>query len=156
MGHATTPALLKQCFHSSRSTMIRRALALGLVLVGVSAHQLSAQAPTGATGKCKDGTYTTATSKSSACSSHGGVAVWMGPAVPAGTTGRCEDGSYTTATNRSGACSGHGGVATWTGVPVPAGATGICADGSYTTEANRSDACNTRGGVADWFPKPAQ
>lgn len=33
--------------------------------------------PTGATGQCKDGTYTHATHHSGACSSHGGVAKWM-------------------------------------------------------------------------------
>ncbi len=32
--------------------------------------------PTGATGKCKDGTYTYAKTHSGACSHHGGVAVW--------------------------------------------------------------------------------
>ena len=33
--------------------------------------------PAGATGQCKDGTYTHATHHSGACSSHGGVAKWM-------------------------------------------------------------------------------
>jgi hypothetical protein len=136
-------------------TMIRRIVVLGLVLAGFSAHQVSAQVPAGATGKCTDGTYTTAMSRSGACSSHGGLAVWIGPPVPAGATGRCTDGSYTTATNKSGACSGHGGVATWSGVPVPAGATGQCKDGSYTKAKDKTGACSSHGGVADWFPKPA-
>jgi hypothetical protein len=35
---------------------------------------LLAQAPKGATAKCKDGTYSTSTSKQGMCSSHGGVA----------------------------------------------------------------------------------
>ena len=33
--------------------------------------------PAGATGQCKDGTFTHATHHSGACSSHGGVAKWM-------------------------------------------------------------------------------
>jgi hypothetical protein len=33
-------------------------------------------APHGATGKCKDGTYTRSTTKSAACAKHGGVSVW--------------------------------------------------------------------------------
>src|ERR1700761_6861026 len=34
-------------------------------------------APTGATGQCKDGSYTMSKSHSGACSSHGGVAKWL-------------------------------------------------------------------------------
>ena len=33
--------------------------------------------PTGATGKCKDGTYTHSKTHSGACSHHGGVASWI-------------------------------------------------------------------------------
>jgi hypothetical protein len=40
-----------------------------------------AQAPSGSTGECKDGSYTTAASKRGACSGHGGVKDWY--ATPA-------------------------------------------------------------------------
>lgn len=36
-----------------------------------------AAAPAGATGQCKDGTYTMAKNHQGACSSHGGVAKWL-------------------------------------------------------------------------------
>jgi len=37
-----------------------------------------AQAPAGSTGECKDGTFTSATSKRGACAAHGGVKEWFG------------------------------------------------------------------------------
>jgi hypothetical protein len=37
----------------------------------------AAAPPAGATGQCKDGTYTMAKNHQGACSSHGGVAKWL-------------------------------------------------------------------------------
>ncbi|HZZ94907.1 MAG TPA: DUF3761 domain-containing protein [Usitatibacter sp.] len=102
-----------------------------------------AKAPAGATGECKDGSYTTAAQKEGACSSHGGVKKWLAKedksakaekpsdtapktdrpkvaastnaAKPADATGECKDGSFTTSPSKSGACSGHKGVKNWYG-----------------------------------------
>ena len=90
------------------------ALVASLVSMGVAV----AKAPPGATGECKDGTYTEAKSREGACSSHGGVKSWSGPEKaerPAGSTGECKDGTYTDAASKSGACSGHKGVKEWFG-----------------------------------------
>jgi hypothetical protein len=55
------------------------ALGAAFILSGVA----FAQAPQGASGSCKDGTYTTASSKRGACSGHGGVKDWFADQKPA-------------------------------------------------------------------------
>lgn len=182
--------------HSTR--LLSLPFTLGLLL---AVSPLAAQAPAGSTGVCKDGSYTSAKSKSGACSNHGGVKTWMGtagtpapapapkPAVtkPTGATGTCSDGSFTTAKTKSGACSNHGGVKDWYGsagatrsapppppppppatrsttappaappvkvAPIagaPAAATALCNDGTYSESKHRSGSCSSHKGVKQWL-----
>ncbi len=52
-----------------------------------------ASAPAGTTGMCKDGSYTSAASKSGACSGHDGVKKWYGPAAEANSAAPAASGS---------------------------------------------------------------
>jgi hypothetical protein len=55
---------------------IARSLPAALVAVCFVVGAVYAQAPAGSSGSCKDGTFTSASSKRGACSGHGGIKDW--------------------------------------------------------------------------------
>ena len=66
----------------------RAALSIALLLPVLSFAQAPSGAPSGSTGQCKDGSYSSAPSKRGACSGHQGVKDWYAAdaAAPAATT----------------------------------------------------------------------
>lgn len=58
-------------------------LATALIASSTAFAQAPAAAPTGSTGLCKDGSYTTNATKSGACSGHKGVKDWFAAGAPA-------------------------------------------------------------------------
>ena len=63
---------------------ITRFVGIAISLLAAPAIFAQAQVPTGATGQCKDGTYTTAAKKWQACSGHTGVKTWFADAKTPG------------------------------------------------------------------------
>ncbi len=72
-------------------SLMSLALTAGLTLAGAAFAQAPAAAPSGSTGLCKDGSYTSHDTKKGACSGHKGVKEWYAAApaampAPAKTT----------------------------------------------------------------------
>ena len=116
-----------------------------LVAVG-AASSLAAQAPEGATARCKDDTYSTSTSHRGACKGHGGVAEWLSTAKATKTkTEKKTKAEAKTAVSTETAAAPAG--------PPPAGATAVCKDGTYSTSSSHRGACKGHGGVSEWLAK---
>jgi hypothetical protein len=92
-----------------------RLLAVATALLAVQGAM--AQAPAGSTGQCKDGTYTTATSKQGACHGHQGVKEWYAAAAPAATPAA---GAKTPATTPAPAAAPEPAAKASTPAPTPA------------------------------------
>lgn len=117
--------------------------------------------PRDATGRCRDGSFTTARVVSSACADRGGVlvsfAVREAPPAPSPAVGPVA--SALRPGVPSGAASGERGAVPPAGAPlrvaeeeVPAGAIARCRDGSPVMSGSPVAACESHQGVAVRFP----
>jgi len=108
--------------------------------------------PKDATARCKDGTYSTATTRQGACSGHGGIATWYAdekektPSTKSGSTTTRATSTSTKATSTS---------TTTTAKPVTTQATGRCQDGTETTARTKRGACSAHGGLKTWYADAA-
>jgi hypothetical protein len=117
------------------------AVALGGFIALGAATSLAAQAPAGATAKCKDDSYSTSKSHRGACKGHGGVADWL-----AASSDNSKDKSSKTATTKTTTPTETAATG-----PAPADATAKCKDNSYTSSKSHRGACKGHGGVSEWL-----
>ena len=129
-------------------TVISSILACVLLPVPLCLAQAPANAPAGATGLCKDGTYYTGPTKDGACRGHKGVKEWYG-APTAKTTAAAK----ATAAAKTPAATEPKTSNTPVAQP-PAGATGLCKDGTYYTGPTKDGACRGHKGVKEWYGAP--
>jgi len=103
--------------------------------------------PQDATGRCDDGSYTTAASKQGACSGHGGVSTWY--ADDRNSTARAP---RTSRDDRPSTSSRTANDPRPQRAPADArDATAQCNDGTYSYASQHRGACSNHGGVKTWF-----
>jgi hypothetical protein len=130
--------------------MLNRSLVFVTLLASLGvAPAAVAQAPAGATAKCKDGSYTDATSHRGACRGHGGVDQWL--AAGAGKSAKSEAKGKDTGKAATPAAAPTTAAAAAPSGPPPAEATAKCKDGSYWTNPSHRGACKKHGGVDQWL-----
>jgi hypothetical protein len=99
--------------------------------------------PKNSTAQCNDGTYSSAKTKSGACSKHGGVRTWYADQAPAPAP--------LPPTRTPPAPRQAGRTASTAPAPNPQNATARCNDGTLSFSAQHSGACSHHGGVAQWY-----
>ena len=149
-------------------------LAGALLLAASAFAKAPASAPAGTTASCKDGSYSSAATKSGACSGHGGVKKWYGATSGSGAADEGKSSAKSSKSRKEKESAQSDSAATAkpekpakaakanmpaasvaTAAPAAAAATGTCKDGSTTSATPKSGACSGHGGVKEWYAAPA-
>ena len=140
---------------------VAAALALALP-AGAAAQAAQPTKPANATGECKDGTFTTAKSKSGACSNHGGVATWYAAAA-ADTKAAAKEASKDTkaaakeastdtkAATKEAKSTSSKAPTVARPADAPPDSTAQCNDGTFSKSTHHSGTCAGHKGVKAWF-----
>ena len=105
-----------------------------------------AQAPSGSTGQCKDGSYTSAENKRGACKGHGGVKEWFA------SDSKSEEKSAKAGTKSTESKTTSTSTATTTAAPAPAAApkTSTASTATKTSQGMRAEAAPGGGAGKVW------
>jgi hypothetical protein len=114
-------------------------LALGIGLCIPAIAQAPAGAPSGSTGQCNDGSFTSAATKAGACRGHKGVKAWFGASAPASKPSAKSSESKTSAASSAAA-------------PAPAAANPPAAAGPAKSSAPSSAPKSSSASTTDQAP----